>query len=445
MKLGTIHLSLSLMIGVAGLDAAHAQGDLRQACETFAGIDVPRRAISLRTSEITVTSAVQVPASSRTTDDSGDIVLELPSHCRLQGEIGPVDPDAPPVRFNVNLPDDWNGKALHSGGGGLGGTLNTAPGQKAFGRFDPQPYDDTYPLTEGYVTFGGDDGHPRGDVEFIYNDEALRNWAGDSLKKTRDVAVWLIERAYGRAPERLYFSGESAGGREAVFVTQRFPGSYDGAIAVTPVLDWTYIHIADNRIRSKLLEGWLDEDAIALIADRTRAACDADDGLVDGIIGRYMECRMDSQSLRCPDGATGRGCLSDAQVESLDAIREPWSTTVPFAYGVDRFPGFGVTGDEDNPDNQYSFYMVGTTPPTHPVPPGRGTQPGLGAILNFGVIWVRHGIAQDEGFEPHRFYPPAHTERIQYLSGLFDRCHRPGPLRVPRAAWEADHPPAVRR
>jgi feruloyl esterase len=341
-------------------------------------------------------------------------------HCRVQGAIASVDAEAPPILFNINLPADWNGKALQSGGGGLGGSRNTAPGLKGSGRFDPQPYSDTYPLTDGYVTFGGDEGHQGGDIGFMYNEEALLNWAGESQVKVRDVAAAVIERAYGRAPDHFYYSGESAGGREAAIVAQRYPDAYDGVIAVTPVLGWTYIHIGDNRIRSMLVEGWLDSDAISLIADATRDLCDADDGLVDGIVGRYMECRMDSQMLRCPDGGEGQACLSDAQIASLDSIREPWSSIVPYAHGINRFPGFGVTGDEDNPNNQYSFYTVGKTPPENPLPPGRGFQPGLGAIINFGAVWVRHGIVEDENFDPHHFYAPAYADRIQYMSGLFD-------------------------
>ena len=391
-----------------------------QSCEALSALTIPAEAVRLPTGGITLTSVVFVDAAARATAESGEVILELPVHCRVQGAIAPVDPEAPPILFNVNLPADWNGKALQSGGGGLGGSLNTAPGLKASGRFDPQPYDDTYPLTDGYVTFGGDEGHQGGDVGFMYNEEALLNWAGESQIKIRDVAVELVGSAYGRAPDYVYFSGESAGGREAAIVAQRYPDAYDGVIAVTPVLGWTYIHVGDNRIRSRLVEGWLDEGAISLIADRTRELCDADDGLVDGIVGRYMECRMDSEMLRCPDGHAGQGCLSDAQVASLDAIRDPWSSNVPYAHGVDRFPGFGVTGDEDNPDNQYSFYTVGRTPPVNPMPPGRGFQPGLGAIINFGAVWVRHGIVQDETFDPYRFYAPAHADRIQYLSGLFD-------------------------
>ena len=412
---------LGWIIGpVAFANAAHAQIDGPEACEALLAADVPTDAVRLPTGGVSVTTTDYVSASARTTAENGDIVLELPAHCIVQGEIAPADPEAPPILFNVNLPADWNGKALQSGGGGLGGNRNTAPGRKASGRFDPQPYTDTYPLTDGYVTFGGDEGHQGGAIEFMYNDEAMRNWADESFVKVRDVAVRLIERAYGRAPDYVYFSGESAGGREALMVAQRFPDAYDGVIAVTPVLSWNYTHIADNHIRSKLMDGWMDADDIALVADRTRAMCDADDGLADGIVGRYMECRMDAQALRCPDGAEGQDCLSDAQTAALDAIRQPWSTNVPMANGVNRFPGYGVTGDEDGAENQWNFYMIGTNPAPYPLPPGRGFQPGIGAILNFAAVWVRHGIVQDETFEPHRFYPPAYTDRMQYLSGLFD-------------------------
>ena len=399
---------------------SHAQSINSQSCETLNNLDVPGTVLRLSNGGIEITNADFVPASGRAIADNGDVILDLPEHCRVQGEIAPIDSNAPSILFNVNIPVEWNGKTLQSGGGGLGGSRNTSPGRKASGRWDPQPYTDTYPLTNGYATFGGDEGHQGNDISFVYNDEALRNWASDSFIKVRDIAIWLITHAYGRAPDFNYFSGESAGGREAVMMAQRFPDSYDGIIAVTPVIGWTYIHIGDNRIRSKLVDGWLDADDISLIADKTRELCDADDGLVDGIIARYMECQMNPQVLLCPEDGEGEGCLSAAQILALNAIREPWASTVPYAHNINRFPGFGTTGDEDGLDNQYSFYMVGTVPPLVPLPPGRGWQQGLGGILNFGALWVRHVIAQDESFQPHNFYAPAYSDRIQYLSGLFD-------------------------
>ncbi len=407
------------------LSGAYAQAQTNPAielrnCETLMGTALAAEDLALPSSGAIVTIAERRSAEPQHLDTNGEIVLPTPAHCRLAGEIRPVDADAPEIRFNVNLPLQWNGRAIHSGGGGLGGVVNTAPGEKGSGRFDPQPVTDTYPLSRGYVTFGSDEGHRSGEIAFIYNDEALRNWAGAALKKTHDVALMLIEKAYGRAPARMYFAGESAGGKEALYMAQRHGEDYDGVIAVSPVLSWTYIHLADNNIRSRLVDGWLDAAAIELIANATRAACDGADGLVDGVIARYMACRHDPRTLLCPDGERGEGCLSNAQLLALNAIREPWATSVPHAYGIDHFPGYGVTGDEDGAVNQYAFYTVGTEPPVHPLPPGRGFQRGLGAVLNFGVVWVRHVMAQDEAFEPYDFYPPAYSERIQYISALFD-------------------------
>ena len=415
-------LALSVLAW-GSVEPARAQSDAPTAlrrCEAFANETVAAGRIGLPTRGATVLVAERMEAQPRRRDANGEVVLALPAHCRLAGEIRAVDAAAPAIRFNVNLPLAWNGRVMQSGGGGLGGNVNTAPGLKASGRFDPQPVTDEYPLSRGYVTFGSDEGHRTGDLSFIYNDEALRNWAGEALNKAHDVAILLIEQAYGREPEYTYFNGESAGGKEALYMAQRHGEDYDGIMAVSPVLSWTYIHLADNVIRSRLVDGWLDAAAIELIANATRAACDADDGLVDGIIARYLECRPDPRTLLCADGRAGEGCLSSAQLRALNAIREPWAMSIPLAFGVDRFPGFGVTGDEDGAANQYAFYTVGTSPPQHPLPPGRGFQQGLGAVLNFGTVWVRHVMAQDESFEPYDFYAPAYAERIQYVSGLFD-------------------------
>lgn len=118
----------------------------------------------------------------------------------------------------------------------------TGPNQKAAGRIDPIPLDLPYPVTLDYVTFGDDDGHQGPDVGFTKSDEALRNWASGAHKKTRDVALAIITTAYGKEPDRLYITGESAGGREAVIMAQRFPRDYDGIIATSPVLSWYAIH-----------------------------------------------------------------------------------------------------------------------------------------------------------------------------------------------------------
>ena len=50
--------------------------------------------------------------------------------------------------------------------------------------------------------------------------------------------------------------------------------------------------------------------------------------------------------------------------------------TVPLAHGQTRYPGYGVTGDEDGRRYQYAFYTVGTERPSHPCRPGAASSRG---------------------------------------------------------------------
>ena len=133
-----------------------------QRCQDLKGLTIAHGDIGLPTKGASVTQADRAPVAEPKPSPDGEFGLPIPERCVVQGRIEPVDPSAPPVNFNVNLPITWNGKALQSGGGGLGGALITAPNQKASGRFAPIPLDLPYPLTLGYVAFGDDDGHQTG-------------------------------------------------------------------------------------------------------------------------------------------------------------------------------------------------------------------------------------------------------------------------------------------
>ena len=392
-----------------------------QTCEGLQGMRIPAGNIGLPTGGATVESATKAAAVAPFADAEGEHLLTTPERCLVLGSIASVDAAAPAIKFAINLPlSNWNRRALQSGGGGLGGAVITAPGQKASGRFDPMPVDAPYPITLGYVTFGSDGGHSSTDFVFTKSDEAMRNWASEHLKKTRDVAVEVIKAAYKEAPQKMFFSGESAGAREALVMAQKYPSDYDGIIATSPVIQWNGIHLFDNRLRDRLMAGFLTPADIKLVADRTRASCDMADGVADGVIAKYMACTNDVAALRCADGNTGTGCLSDAQIASVNALREPADLGVTLANNISRFPGYSVTGDEDGTGFQWLFYPIGTVAPSMSLPPGRGFEAGRGAILNFAAFWVRHAIVQNESFNPYAFNPAPYAARLQYLSGLFD-------------------------
>ncbi len=181
---------------------------------------------------------------------------------KVQGAIHPVDPSAPDINFQLNLPANWNHKIVQFGGGAFDGFLVTADTATV-----GQGKDLPTPLAQGYATFGSDSGHVGTnpwDSVFAINNEALRNFAHEQLKKTKDVAVSLATAFYGQKPERVYFIGGSNGGREALMTAQRYPQDYDGVVALYPVLNWVPKALKDNA-NSNLMtrkdgKGWLSGD-----------------------------------------------------------------------------------------------------------------------------------------------------------------------------------------
>jgi feruloyl esterase len=132
----------------------------------------------------------------------------------------------------------------------------------------------------------------------------------------------IISAHYLSAPKFSYFNGCSAGGRQAMKEAQRFPADYDGIVAGAPGLDWT--GRAAQAVR--VLKALETNEAARLSPAQTlrlhRAvvdACDAMDGVKDGLIADPARCRFDAAVLRCT-GVADAACLSPAQVETVQLI-----------------------------------------------------------------------------------------------------------------------------
>jgi feruloyl esterase len=213
------------------------------------------------------------------------------AYCKVWGEIAPLDASAPPIRFEVNLPEQWNGKAVQYGGGGFNGVLITGLDPLRDARRDTP-----VPVARGYATWGTDSGHDNAKLPeiqaFALNAESLENYAFASYKKVRDTAVAIANAHYGLAPRRIYYYGGSEGGREAVAMAQRFPMDFDGIVSAVPAINFTGLSIAGARNGVALMgQGWLDPAKVKMLHKAVLDACDASDGLTDGIVSRYTACR----------------------------------------------------------------------------------------------------------------------------------------------------------
>ncbi len=334
------HAAVLVLMAAAAALAAHAAraADVVRLrapnCGALQGLAIPASAIGLATGGAVVQAAGAVAADEKD-NPNGD-------YCQVTGIVMPHDPKSPAMRFEVNLPLAWNGRALQFGGGAYDGTLVTG-----LGPFTLQPADVPNALKQGYVTLGGDGGHQSGagfDGRFGLDDEALLNYGKQSVKKTHDVAVAIVRKAYGRAPERFYFIGGSQGGHEALDAAARYPRDYDGVVAHYPAYNVTLLHLGSLNAGKALYEnggaGWMNAAKTKRITDAVYATCDGLDGAQDGIIGNVAACEsaFDVAALRCAGGADrGDDCLADAQIAAVKKITSDYKPGLAVA-GMDTFP-----------------------------------------------------------------------------------------------------------
>jgi len=158
------------------------------------------------------------------------------------------------------------------------------------------------------------------------------------------VAVVLMKARYGRAPRRMYFIGGSTGGREALRAAQRYPADYDGVLAAYAAWDQAELDMQFVRTAQALYApgGFLGYTKTRMIARKVEERCDAKDGLRDGIISDPAGCDVTAESLRCVDGRPHRGCLSNAQMHTLETFATEERTAMPLSNGVDSVPGYNV-------------------------------------------------------------------------------------------------------
>lgn len=307
----------SLLLAACGSDgdgSPPAQGvNAQQACDALSGKVIGGAALT----------AAMVPASA-----------PVPTYCKVNGTI------APALNFEMRLPDAWNGKLYYGGGGGYNGSI---------------PPLVLPALAQGYASVASDSGHQGSalSADFALTDTFAAQLFGSlSVPTVMSSALESVTAAYGVPPSRSYFEGCSNGGREALMTVQRHPNLFDGVIARAPAYNWVGFMGAFNRTATALAApgGAFSAEKTALLAKHVRDACDALDGIVDGVVSNPAACTpavLDIAALRCVGGTdTGNTCLSDAQL----AVVTSWTSDAVFAgNSTFRNKGWSLTGNEDDP------------------------------------------------------------------------------------------------
>lgn len=270
----------------------------------------------------------------------------LPAFCRVAGVIRPTADSY--IRFEVWLPlTNWNGKYLGVGNGGFAGSIdyNGMAGN----------------LRRGYATAATDTGHEAEGVDASWafrHPEKVNDFGYRALHETTANAKRLIEAFYSQPPKHSYFDSCSDGGREALMEAQRFPEDFDGILAGPPANYWTHLVAAGVDVAKTLYAnpaGYLSSTKLPAISAAVLAACDAQDGVKDGILNDPPRCHFDPGTLACK-GPESRECLTAPQIASLKKIYTGGKTSK----GQQIFPGF-LPGAEGGPGG-WGHWILGPGP-----------------------------------------------------------------------------------
>lgn len=333
-------MSMTLAYGFCSPARAEEQ-DARALCSAFEKADIPASKITLPTTGAKVRSATLISASDPSNQNG--------EYCKIIGETKPVDPKAPDIVWQVNLPTSWNGKLLQYGGGGYNGSVPPTTDKTTLG-LDVAPT----PLAQGYVTLGSDSGHQAptaDDATFAKNDEAMLNYGYMHIKKTLDVAKALVEKRYNKPVSRVYFQGGSTGGREGLTAASRWPESYDGILTNYPTANFVGLRLWGAALARAVYDdnstGWIPPKLVEKISKEAIKSCDGLDGAEDGVISNMQACRGQSkglvESLSCEGERTGNpeDCLTKAQIErTLGIYHEGYSLPYKLADGIDTYLGY---------------------------------------------------------------------------------------------------------
>lgn len=295
----------------------------------------------------------------------------LPAHCHVTGSFEHrtgVDGRDYAIRFAINLPDNWNGRYLFQGGGGLNGSVGEPVGGVATGAESA--------LAQGFAVVSNDSGHTGSvfDSSFMADQQAWLNFQYQANAKVAELTRPIVEHYYDDAAHHSYFVGCSTGGREGMIMAQRYPTLFDGIVSGAPAMRTGVSNLALRWISVELgkAEDTDPRDPFTaaeenLIMGSLLQSCDALDGHEDGLIFNRESCDFDPRDLAC-SVTDGSECLADDKAAALaraiggplNAAGQPVYVPFPWDSGLDDaagLPGLLLAGGSP-PDGQNGADMT---------------------------------------------------------------------------------------
>jgi feruloyl esterase len=298
-----------IIIGVAvALFGTCGQVLAKQTCERLASLKLPDTTITVAESVAAGAFVSPIPTGPESAPVS---FKDLPAFCRVAATIRPTkDSD---IKVEVWMPaEGWNGKFRGIGNGGFAGSIGYIGIATV--------------LRQGYAVASTDTGHASRqgtDARWaLGHPEKVTDFGYRGIHEMTRIAKAAIKAFYGNVPRRSYFGSCSNGGRQALMEAQRFPDDYDGILAGAPANFWTHLFdnaLADAQATTRDEASYIPASKLPTLARAVNAACDAQDGVADGILNDPRQCHFDPEILLCKQNDSEE-CLTTQQVATLKKL-----------------------------------------------------------------------------------------------------------------------------
>ncbi len=207
----------------------------------------------------------------------------------------------------------WNGRTQGIGGGGCAGSLAV-----------------NAPVNAGYVGSGNDTGHSGGDCEpgvnldGTYNLQFINDFIRNGMKQQILFSKAIAKTYYAVQPAYNYWNGCSTGGRQGYVLAQELPDELDGILANAPAIYWTRFQSAQmwgQIVMKDLVGAPISAAKLNQASASAVAACDAADGVTDGVIDDPRTCTFSARANVCGEPtAPATNCLTLQQADAIDKI-----------------------------------------------------------------------------------------------------------------------------
>ncbi len=307
---------IPMLILLTGLALASTSASAQQSCENLASLKIPDVTLTLAKA-INPPPDFEVPSLPGRYGTPAGQKVSVP-FCRVAGFAAPTSDSH--IAFEVWLPiaANWNGYYLGEGNPGFVGAIS-------YGGMARE-------IVHGYATASTDTGHADAEATgalppwAIGHPERVADWGYRAMHYTALAAKQIVRAYYGKPPKLSFLSSCHEGGNQALTEAQKYPTDYDGIAAGDPAYDITHLQAISVYLSWVALKdgvkapGYIPPSKYPVIHRAVLDACDALDGVRDGIIEDPTKCHFDPATIQCPAKEDYPSCLTSAQVETARQV-----------------------------------------------------------------------------------------------------------------------------